>query len=507
MAGPDAPLTRPHTSYRPHHNYLLPKGEDRHYQQQYADMYFARLAQLKPAVEQIAAEAFDNIEVAGEPCRRVDRVLDVRQGELCWVVGTIYMEMPLKPNVLEDIGKEHWIAAPPSRVKYDSAVGLAVEGEKGAHSGAQGGVGTQMMLEDESGRLRLTGGFLRGCLLVTGAIVAVVGTENKDGDFEVLDLRVPDLPRQPPRWEREDSEAALTKTKQQDPPHPSKVAILSGLSISGDEGDTLPLDLLLEYLLGESGTPADQASAAQITRLILAGNSLSHASPIPSREDIATAKKSLPGATRKYGYDAAAYNAAPTDRLDTWLATLLPTLPITLLPGEHDPTSTALPQQPIHAAMFPHSRAYMNPPSSSNHPTPWFSPTTNPTAFSLSGWSFLGTAGQPVNDIAKYLPSDHRLEMIEAMLRWRLIAPTAPDTLWCYPFQDGDQFVLKECPHVVFVGDQPAFATEFLEGPAGQRVRVVAVPSFRETGEVVLLDLESLACEVLRFGVFEGEQR
>jgi DNA polymerase delta subunit 2 len=36
----------------------------------------------------------------------VDRVLDVRQGELCWVVGTVYMEMGLKPNVLDDIAKE-----------------------------------------------------------------------------------------------------------------------------------------------------------------------------------------------------------------------------------------------------------------------------------------------------------------------------------------------------------------------------------------------------------------
>jgi hypothetical protein len=36
----------------------------------------------------------------------VDRVLDVRQGELCWVVGTVYMEMGLKPNILDDISKE-----------------------------------------------------------------------------------------------------------------------------------------------------------------------------------------------------------------------------------------------------------------------------------------------------------------------------------------------------------------------------------------------------------------
>ena len=33
-------------------------------------------------------------------------MLDVRQGELCWVVGTVFMELPLKPNVLEDIAKE-----------------------------------------------------------------------------------------------------------------------------------------------------------------------------------------------------------------------------------------------------------------------------------------------------------------------------------------------------------------------------------------------------------------
>lgn len=36
----------------------------------------------------------------------MDRVLDVRQGELCWVAGTVYMELPMKPNILEDLTKE-----------------------------------------------------------------------------------------------------------------------------------------------------------------------------------------------------------------------------------------------------------------------------------------------------------------------------------------------------------------------------------------------------------------
>jgi DNA polymerase delta subunit 2 len=38
-------------------------GSDRHYQQQYGDMYFLRLAKLKPAVEQVAAEAWDGFSV------------------------------------------------------------------------------------------------------------------------------------------------------------------------------------------------------------------------------------------------------------------------------------------------------------------------------------------------------------------------------------------------------------------------------------------------------------
>ena len=475
---------RTRSSYNPLSTFALPKGENRHYQQQYADMYFARLAQLKPAAEQIASDAWADFELAGDTARRVDRVLDVRQGDLCWVIGTCYMEMPLKPNVLDDIGKEHWIAAPPPRVKY-------TDGEN-----------DQVMLEDESGRLRLTGGLLKETLLVTGAIIAVIGTENKDGDFEVLDLRVPDLPRQPPRWERDDGDAAVKgKSVSQARPKGGKVAVVSGLSMSGDAGDNLTLDLLLEWLLGEATGSDDQQEAASISRLIIAGNSLSHASPIPSREDVAAASHKNRG-QKKYGYDKASYNAAPTEHLDTFLATLLPSLPITLLPGESDPTSTSLPQQPIHPAMFPHSRTYMEAPGTKE--ISWFDSTTNPAEFDVDGWRFLGTGGQTVNDIYKYVAGEGRLEMMEAMLRWRLTAPTAPDTLWCYPFQDGDAFVMRECPHVYFVGNQPNFESTVIEGPTGQMVRLVAVPKFRETGEVVVVDMESLVPEVVKFEVFEG---
>jgi DNA polymerase delta subunit OB-fold domain len=33
-------------------------------------------------------------------------VLDVEKGQLCYIVGTVYMDMPLKPNVMEDIARD-----------------------------------------------------------------------------------------------------------------------------------------------------------------------------------------------------------------------------------------------------------------------------------------------------------------------------------------------------------------------------------------------------------------
>ncbi|KAI5290817.1 hypothetical protein KEM55_008493, partial [Ascosphaera atra] len=72
---------RPQSFYYPLKTFELPRGEGRSYQQQYADIYFVRLTQLKPAVAEIAAQAWDGLLVAGERAKRVERVLDVQQGE------------------------------------------------------------------------------------------------------------------------------------------------------------------------------------------------------------------------------------------------------------------------------------------------------------------------------------------------------------------------------------------------------------------------------------------
>lgn len=40
------------------------------------------------------------------PPRHVKRLLEVENGKLCYVVGTVYVDMPLKPNVLEDLARD-----------------------------------------------------------------------------------------------------------------------------------------------------------------------------------------------------------------------------------------------------------------------------------------------------------------------------------------------------------------------------------------------------------------
>jgi DNA polymerase delta subunit 2 len=326
---------------------------------------------------------------------------------------------------------QRWISAPTGTTKYFSDTD-----------------GDAITLEDDSGRIRLVGDVLHSVLLVTGCIIAVMGTENANGELEVIDLKFPDLAPQPERW-------ALPKTpvssgsgpakKQakgegddvdmsdaQRPKVGAKVALVSGLEFSGtDTSYATELALLLEYLLGEALDPTAQAELAHISRLIIAGNSIALDRPGLAlanglEADDADSDKKL-HQHKKYGYDSSSYNPLPSQLLDEFLAELLPSMPVTLLPGAMDPANSSYPQQPIHNAMFPKSRGYTSVPGSRE--AGWLDTVTNPWEAQIDGWRVLGTGGQNVDDIFRYVDSNDRLGMMEAMCRWRISAPTAPDTL------------------------------------------------------------------------------
>lgn len=353
------------------------------------------------------------------------------------------------------------------------------------------------MLEDESGRLRASCSSLNDHF-VTGCILAALGTEQANGTFEIIATQYADLPRQPERWEGDDAQVSAAKKPQVQREKSGKLAIISGLEITGTQDDDLSLDLLMEYLTGEASGAPDQNESANLSRLLIAGNSLCNASPILSRDDFNNAKK---GSKKHYGYDASAYNSNPAEKFDSFLSQILPSLPVTLLPGESDPANVALPQQPLHPALFPLSRAYANPPSISNESLEGLDSVTNPWQGDIEGWRVLGTGGQTVDDLLKYVGDVQALDVMEMMLRWRSIAPTAPDTLWCYPFQDDDPLILRDCPHIYLAGNREKFERKVIEGPAGQQVLVVGVPKFSETGQVVLVDLETLEVELVEVGV------
>ena len=207
-------------------------------------------------------------------------------------------------------------------------------------------------------------------------------------------------------------------------------------------------------------------------------------------------------------------------------------MPIHLLAGATDPSGTILPQQPLPRAMFGGAAAFSSFATETN-PTylhlgtspPPETPTNGKASSSKSKTSssskasspsrtpdrtLLVHSGQPLEDMFRYVPSPPgtRLGLAEATLRWRHLAPTGPDTLWCHPYFTLDPFILGTTPDLYIVGNQPEFRTRLVverpkdgEREDEKKCRIVLVPGFRETGMLVLVNLRTLAVRTVRFAV------
>ncbi|KAG6909452.1 hypothetical protein DXG01_000437 [Tephrocybe rancida] len=454
--------------------------KDKSYKHQYSNIYFVRLRLLRKFVEERALERWGNRQ--GSPIL-VPRVLEVVKSRMCYIIGTVYMDMPLKPNVMEDIARDHSIPPPPPNRKF--------------HSNED-----NVMLEDESGRIRLVGDYVKNSRLVTGVIVGALGAETPNGDFEVVDLCYPGMAPQE-QSEEEDGMDVDEESSSSD----SWIAVVSGLDVGSPSPPDAQIQMLVEYLTGEEGGVAEQVSAAQISRLIIAGNSLAQILPTPKGEsgDIELSSKK----SKRYGYDATTFSPHPVLTLSNYLYDIASALPVHILPGESDPSGTILPQQLLPKAMF-----------GAVAKLPTFSCETNPTYLRLGHQpetsnlpsierTLLINSGQPLDDMFKYLPSPPNtlLSILESTLKWRHMAPTAPDTLWCHPYFGGDPFIIKETPDLYLVGNQRRFATKIVvdqdqnrEGTK-TRCRVVLVPEFSKTGVLVLINMRTLDVKTVTFAV------
>ena len=84
---------------------------------------------------------------------------------------------------------------------------------------------------------------------------------------------------------------------------------------------------------------------------------------------------------------------------------------------------------------------------------------TNPYGFTINGTQITGTNGSNIKDMRMYCSGlkDKPMDALEQTLNMRLVYPTCPDTLRCYPVKS-DPFIIAKAPQIYFAGNQPQFA-------------------------------------------------
>jgi len=299
-------------------------------------------------------------------------------------------------------------------------------------------------MQDESGRLNIMGldsAFI--ATMVTGIVVALKGSLDVKGFLQVEGVCYPGMLPQAPLRKYNESHRY--------------VALVCGLSVGGPQ-DQLKMQLLMSYLAGHAGDDEEHMRQKDIVRLIICGAS--------------TAGKST-----------SSEMAAALTQLDASLAELATSLPVDILPGGlGDACTLTLPQQPLHKCLFMNSSRF----------TETFRRTTNPYECWMDDERvmFFGHSGSPTSDILRCTAGLTSTLVMERTLKWRICAPTAPDTIPSFPFKSCDPFIMEKRPHVYFSGNQTQYESLLVKDTQGV-TRCISVPSFADTGLVVLVDIDS----------------
>lgn len=453
----------------------------RHYDHQFFYIYQARSRELRPRAEREALEKWGDGKrrINGQTIIKKEKILDITAGQLCWVTGTVFREMKNKLDIVKDVMNGVDDVLPSLPTKY---VGSEADDSMGTY-----------IIEDESGRAIMHSETLfKEHLIVTGCYVGVLGIEVESGVFEVMDVVYPTMAPQ---------RALPVLHDLAVPADEEYIAIVSGLNISNEED--LKLDLLSQYLIGELGLDETREKTRRIARLLVVGDSIT-----PKKVDLRNEEYL---STNNYGLkNVSALDFSNLNKFDYFTNEVLASIPMTILPGPNDPSDVCLPQQPMHRSFL----------KSNKHLVDNFSAlhlATNPTWLEFNGVRTLVSAGQNIQDIRRYIPleldkdaQDYNrnqgfsgIDIMKQNIAWQNIVPTAPDTLYCYPYTERDPFVLyDETPHVYIAGNQRRFEeAEVSVGGTNGTVKLLSIPRFSELGVIVLLGTKSRKAEVVEFSV------
>ncbi|XP_046852136.1 DNA polymerase delta subunit 2-like isoform X2 [Xenia sp. Carnegie-2017] len=383
--------------------FLLKK---RDFNRQYAHIYSVRLMEMRKVAALAARRKWDAVSIR--------KTVELKVGERCCLIGTLYKKMELKPSILKELSIENNVIPQPLREKYISE-------------------NDYLILEDEAQRVKLVGN-IPSEYLITGLIIAVLGFEDDAGYFAVENYCLCGLP------EQEDPTKDQTLLNGED----CFVAIMTGLHFGKKGHDCLQLQMLIDLMTGQLGCMKDHDKIRKVVRIVICGNSLSACTRDKDKESKA---KYLTRNTKADSVEAMMH-------LDECLSQLASSSPVDIMPGENDPCNYQWPQQPLHSCMFPRASAFST-----------FNNVTNPYEASVAGVRILCTDGRNVNDIFRFSDHAKRIDIAKLTLDGAHIAPSAPDTLGCYPYYDEDPFIIKECPHVYVIGNQPEYQHGVVTGP------------------------------------------
>ena len=256
------------------------------------------------------------------------------------------------------------------------------------------------------------------------------------------------------------------------------MCVVSGLELGGEcAGWVEAAQLATDWVVGSVGGPGEQGDIARVERVIVAGDSLSMSTR--DRQDQAKAKYLTA--------NTAAASIAAVRQLDDLLVQLASNVSTDIMPGPNDPATMVLPQQPLHRVMFPQAGLF-----------PTLQTVTNPYSMKVAGRNFLVVSGQTITDILRNSTLSGPLEAMAKCLEWAHVAPTAPDTLGCYPYTEEDPHILTSLPDVFVAGNQASYGARRVT-ISGHSVLLVSVPKFSSTTSVVKINLKSLTSQVVSF--------
>lgn len=454
------------------------------YTQQYSNIYNVRVKAMRSLLmKTIEQEKAKNVK-GNEEYQVLDFLKEIKANEKCYCIGTMFKKMNLRPSILNEYVSTTGVL---SSITTDSRKKGTEEEKEEEEKGIINFTHEEdvIFIEDETARLKLEGN-INYDDYVTGLTVVVKGSGMSNGSLHVEEIIFSYLPKL-------HIPAPVTTENRY-------VLFVSGLCVKETSKNIQSVALLRNFILGISG---DKHISDHLIRVIILGNSLNH---VMNKK---AATESGTGTETGTGTGTETETESDVDKhindMDIFISSISSAVHVDLMPGDKDPSDVNLPQQPLPSVFFKKARNLNS-----------FQCVTNPYIFSVDNVNICCMSGEPVNNICAYSKNGN-IESLQLIAKSRILSPTSPDTLGCYPFTENDPFCLcddKTYPHIFVSGNSESLEVSgLIPAPSlaaptiGESLEIVklplliCLPNFRRIPKVVIVNLKNMDHKILSFEI------